>query len=237
MFRSVSRSPLARAGAPARRVEARARRFLGCLRPGGTGATVIALLAAAAPPAASQGASLAARAMGRPDAPLTIYEASDFQCPYCRNFAIETLPALEREYVKTGKVRFVFLNYPVPALHRYALLAAEVAMCAAAQGKFWRLHDLLFQRQPRWATLPDPGPYLRALADSAGAAPAPLARCVANQASEPAVAADVALASRFGARTTPTFIIEGGLVEGAAPIDVFREVLDSIYRAKVGPPH
>src|SRR2546427_3969651 len=89
---------------------------------------------------------LAARSKGRRDAPVTVYEMSDFQCPYCRDFTLNTLPALEREYVQPGKVRFVFINLPLTSTHAHAVAAARVAMCAARQNRFWPVHDLLFKR-------------------------------------------------------------------------------------------
>jgi protein-disulfide isomerase len=110
--------------------------------------------------------------------------------------------------------------------------AAEVAMCAARQGKFWPVHDRLFQRQPQWAAQQDPSPYLLALAESAGVDHARLAACVTRRATRPAIEADAAAAARSGAHSTPTFYIEGWLIDGAAPLAVFRKVLDSIYQSK-----
>jgi protein-disulfide isomerase len=161
---------------------------------------------------------------------------SDFECPYCRDFALETMPALDREYVRPGKVRFTFINLPLTGVHQHAVAAAEVAMCAARQGKFWRVHDKLFQRQSRWSALRDPAPYLLALADSAGVNHSRLAACVTSGATRAAIEADAAAAHRAGAQKTPTFYIEGGLIDGAAPLAVFREVLDSVYRSKTAAP-
>jgi len=180
----------------------------------------------------AQADRVAARTKGRPDAPVVMYEMSDFQCPYCRDFALETMPALEREFIRTGKVRFIFINLPLTRIHRHAVAAAEVAMCAGRQGKFWPVHDRLFQRQSVWEGQQDPGPYFVALADSAGVDHARLAACVARGATRPAIEADVAAAHRSGANITPTFFIEGGLIDGAAPLAVFRAVLDSVYRSK-----
>src|SRR5436190_23369609 len=89
---------------------------------------------APAPPSAPD--PLAARTKGRPDAPVTVYEMSDFQCPYCREFALGTMPLLEREYVQTGKVRFVYINLPLSSVHKNAATAAEVGLCAARQERF-----------------------------------------------------------------------------------------------------
>jgi protein-disulfide isomerase len=175
---------------------------------------------------------LAARAKGRADAPVTVYEMSDFQCPYCREFALGTMPLLEREYIQAGKVRFVYINLPLSSVHRNAASAAEVALCAARQQRFWPMHDLLFRHQDQWAALPSPRAYLLALGDSAGLDRAGLARCVASGATAADVRADAERARRSGATSTPTFYIEGALLEGAAPVTVFRAVLDSIYRSK-----
>ena len=175
---------------------------------------------------------MAARSKGRPGAPITIYEMSDFQCPYCRAFTLETMPQLEREYIATGKVRLVYVNLPLESVHKNARVAAEVAMCAAGQGRFWRMHDLLFHNQEHWAELQAPLPYLRVLADSAGLDRAALTRCLASPATAALGRADAERAHRSGAQSTPTFYIEGGLLEGAAPITAFRAVLDSIYQSK-----
>ena len=187
--------------------------------------------------ASAQANPLEARSKGRADAPVTIYVMSDFQCPFCRDFALNTMPALEREYITPGKVRFTFVNYPLTNIHQHAVQAAEVAMCAALQGKFWQVHDRLFQRQEEWAARQDAGPYLLALADSTGVNHAQLAECVTTHATRSAVEADAAASIRAGARSTPTFYIEGGLIDGAAPIAAFREILDSVYQAKTAAAH
>jgi protein-disulfide isomerase len=180
----------------------------------------------------AQSDPLAARSKGRASAPVTVYEMSDFQCPYCRDFALTTLPTLEREYVASGKVRFVYINMPIPSLHANALVAARVGLCAARQGKFWPMHDLLFRRQEAWGPRKDPEAYLLTLGDTAGLDHARLARCIGAKATAAEVKADSARAAASGATRTPTFYIEGGLLEGAAPVEVFRAVLDSVYRSK-----
>jgi protein-disulfide isomerase len=182
-----------------------------------------------------QSEPLAARTKGRPEAPVTVYEMSDFQCPYCREFALTTLPTLEREYVETGKVRFVYVNLPLTAVHANAAGAARAALCAARQRRFWGMHDVLFRRQDAWAQLSEPRSYFLTLGDSVGLDRSQLARCLAAPDVAREVEADAARARRAGATSTPTFYIEGGLLEGAAPLAVFRTVLDSIYRSKTAP--
>src|SRR5207245_5367665 len=118
------------------------------------------------------------------------------------------------------------------AIMRTGVVVAADAMSSVRKNKFWPVHDLLFQRQERLSGAYQPVPYLLALADSAGADPAQLAQCVTSRATEPEIQADAARAVRAGAHSTPTFYIEGGLLEGAPPVDAFRQVLDSIYRSK-----
>ena len=175
---------------------------------------------------------LASRTKGSPAAPVTVYEMSDFQCPYCRRFALETFPQLERAYVATGKVRWVFVNFPLTSVHPNAVAAAETALCASKQGAFWAVHDLLYQHQDTWAPLKQPGPFLLSLADSARISKPALLACVQAPATQSQVRAEAEGAQRSGAGSTPTFYIEGGLLVGAQPVAVFQQVLDSIYKLK-----
>jgi protein-disulfide isomerase len=179
-------------------------------------------------------APLDSRSKGSAKAPVTVYEMSDFQCPYCKKFALETFPQLERDYVATGKVRWVFINFPLTSVHAHASAAAELAVCAAKQRGFWRVHDLLFQHQETWAPLKEAGPFLVSLADSAGLSKKILLACLETPATLNAVQSDAEGAARSGATSTPTFYIEGGLLEGAQPLAVFRQVLDSVYEEKTG---
>jgi protein-disulfide isomerase len=174
-------------------------------------------------------ALLEARAKGSPAAPITMYEIADFQCPACRTFWRETLPVLEREYIATGRVRLVFINLPLESIHPNALPAHEVAMCAARQGRFWPVHDLLFKHQGSWARAPEPLPILLALADSAGAAQDTLAACIRTGATRGLIQAEALGVQQAGIRSTPSFLVEGALIPGAAPIEAWRPILDSIY--------
>ncbi len=110
--------------------------------------------------------------------------------------------------------------------------AAELALCGARLGKFWRLHDLLFKYQDTWAPLKEPGPFLLSLADSASVPHQAMEACLTTGVARPEIEADVDGARRSGAQSTPTFYIEGGLLVGAQPPDVWKQILDSIYAAK-----
>jgi protein-disulfide isomerase len=194
---------------------------------------VSALLTAAAVQA---GDPLAGRSKGRPDAPVTVYEMADFQCPACRLFAVTILPTLEKEYVETGKVRWVFIHMPLTSIHANAMAAAEVSVCAERQGRFWQTHDLLYQQQDDWAKLSEPRPALVRLAQRAGVDRAKLLACLDSGTARTEVEQDAERAARTGARATPSFYIEGGLLEGAPYTpDPMRRLLDSIYAVRTRP--
>jgi len=179
-------------------------------------------------------APLEMRSKGSPNAPVTVYEMSDFQCPYCRQFATETFPQLEKAYVASGKVRWVFINYPLTSVHQNAAAAAQLGICAGQQKAFWRVHDLLFKYQETWAPLKEAGPFFVSLADSAGLSKPELLSCLQSPETLNSVRADAEGAARSGASSTPTFYIEGGLLEGAQPLPLFRQVLDSVIAVKTG---
>jgi protein-disulfide isomerase len=196
----------------------------------------LAVLAAVAVPVLLQAQELLpARTRGSATAPVTVYEMSDFQCPYCRRFALETFPTLEQEYIQTGKVRWVFINFPLTTLHPNAEPAAEVAMCAAKQNKFWPMHDLLYRNQPTWAPLKAPAEFFLTLADSASLDAKAFQECLSTGATQAVVKSDAESAARSGASSTPSFYIEGGIMPGAQPVAVFRTVLDSIVASKAKP--
>ena len=186
---------------------------------------------AAAPATTAQDDLRAARTRGSPTAPVTIFEMSDFQCPFCAQFVRETMPAIEREYVATGKVKLVFVNFPLP-MHPNAEPAAELAMCAARQERFWAVHDLLFRHQAEWEGLREPATFFLALGDSAGADREQIVACLRSGATRELVRADAEGSARSGATGTPSFYVEGGIMRGMIPIRVFRQVLDSIVRVK-----
>jgi protein-disulfide isomerase len=206
-------------------------------RLGGIGAVVLGLIAIMTPAEAQEAGSaaadpVAARSKGSPSAPVTVYEMSDFQCPFCRKHATETFPALEAEYVRTGRVRWVFVNFPLTSIHPNAAPAAELALCAARAGSFWPVHDLLFLHQATWAKVENPAPFFLSLADSAGVPRSAIAGCLERGEARDEIDSDLQGALRTGARSTPSFYIEGGLLSGAHPPEVFRGILDSILAVR-----
>ena len=152
--------------------------------------------------------------------------ASDFQCPYCKMWHDSSDLTIRREYIDNGKVRLAFVNFPINS-HANAIPAAEHAMCAAAQDKFWQMHDSLFAAQDKWATLPNPASALEQIATSAGVDVNALRACVAAHKMLPLIEADREKASRAGVRATPSFFIGSQLLEGVQPAENLRKALDA----------
>lgn len=182
----------------------------------------------------AQDAMLPARTKGDSSALMTLYEVGDFQCSACRIFFDSTLPQLLDEYVVPGKLRIIFINFPIYQLHPNAPAAHEFALCAASQDRFWPVHDLLYRNQDRWASLDDPSAYFFQLADSARLRADSLAACLASGQMRALLASEAQGAFNAGIRSTPSFVLEGSVIRGAAPIDVWRPILDSVYAAKTG---
>lgn len=149
---------------------------------------------------------------GQPDAPVTVVEYSDFQCPACAAYALRYADEIDRRYVETGQVRFVFHDFPLPN-HANAPRAATAARCAGEQGAFWSMHDLLFVRQQEWAQDANATRRFGAYAGDLGLDRAAFTGCLsANRYAEPLRQA-AAAANRVGIPGTPTFIVAGRQVD------------------------
>jgi protein-disulfide isomerase len=152
--------------------------------------------------------------LGRADAPVTIIEFSDYQCPYCAHFALQTFPDVRRAYVDTGKVRYAARDLPLP-FHAFALPAAVAARCAGEQGKFWEYRDELFRNQAQLGR----APYAE-FAQQLGLDVARFEACRTSGQQEAAVRADAAMARSHGISSTPSFVV-GRLVDGEFKAEKF----------------
>lgn len=185
-----------------------------------------------------------ARIRGDAAAPIWIVEVSDFQCPYCRMWQQETYPQLDREYIATGKVKLAYVHLPIPN-HQHAMATAEASMCAAAQGRFWEMHDRIFATQERWSRLPSVRALLDSMAGAVGVDLEPWRECLDGGAMRPLIQSDYDRAVRSGATSTPTFLIMGdstianggpAMLVGAQPIENFRPVIDEMLARRTVPP-
>ena len=167
-----------------------------------------------------------ARIEGSASAPVWVIEVSDFQCPYCRQFHDDSYGELKRAYVDSGKVRLAYVNFPL-SMHKNAFAASESAMCAAAQSKFWEMHDALFTTQKAWEGLSSPQKMFDSLAVAQGVELTAFQKCVSGHLTKPMIEADIDRASKQGVESTPTFLIGGMMVTGAQPLANFRRAIDS----------
>jgi len=172
------------------------------------------------------------RIRGSADAPVWFIEVSDFQCPFCKQWHDASFAAIDSEYVKTGKVRMAYLNYPLSSIHPNARAAAEAAMCASVQGKFWQLHESLFRTQGQWENQPNPVPTFDSLAVAAGVDAKGWRDCMSTHATARIIDADHDRSRTAGVQSTPTFFIGDRKLEGAYPTDTFRVALDSAIAKK-----
>lgn len=154
------------------------------------------------------------RVLGNPKAPLWVIEASDFQCPFCKQWHDADFQKLVDKYVKTGKVRLAFLNMPL-SMHQHAIPAAEAAMCASVQGKFWPMHEALFASQKDWEVLPDPSATFASLAGKAGVKMSAWQKCVKDHLTLPMIQADHERVVAAHVNSTPTFFVGDKILEGA----------------------
>ena len=157
-------------------------------------------------------------AKGAKDAPITVVEFSDFQCPFCRN-VVATVKEVMRQYPST--VRWAFRDFPIASLHPKAPKAAEAARCAGEQGKFWEYHDVLFDSQAQ-ATTED----FKRFADQLKLDPRSFASCLDSGMQKAAVQSDVEEGARLGITGTPTFFINGRMLVGAQPLETFKKIIE-----------
>ncbi len=180
---------------------------------------------------------------GQPDAPITIREYSDFECPFCVRHFVQTEPALLESYINTGQVRVIFRDFPIESRHPNAPAAHVAALCIAEQGaeQYWAMHDKIFQTQSEWGNATDPGPVFVRLATEIGADVDALNACIAAGEKDALIAAALNEGQVAGVTGTPSFEIawEGGadryLLVGAQPFSEFARNIDALLAGEMPP--
>lgn len=172
------------------------------------------------------------RILGDSGAAVWLVEASDFQCPFCKEWHDASFASIVKDYVNTGKVRVAFLNMPLN-IHPFAKPAAEAAMCASVQNRFWPMHDSLFATQRIWETLQDPASMFDTLANENHVEMTAWRACVKQHLTAALIEADYQRAHTAGVNSTPSFFVGSRILEGANA-DV-RGALDSALAAKKTP--
>ncbi len=166
------------------------------------------------------------RIVGDSNAKVIVLEISDFQCPYCKSFHDSTYKLLRAAYIDNGKTRMAYVNLPLRS-HQNSWPAAEAAMCASAQGKFWAMHDSLFDAQERWAVIAKPDTMFARFAGTLQLDTKQFGSCQSTHATRPLIASDAERSSTAGINGTPAFIIGDSLLSGAYPFPDFKRVIDA----------
>lgn len=178
--------------------------------------------------AAAWVASGGTAALGDADAPVLIVEFSDFQCPYCRWHALQTLPRIVETYVNTGKVRYIFKDFPLPS-HPNAPKAAEAARCAGAQGVYWTMHDRLFRNLNEWSQR-EAEELVDIFVDYTGGLgldEMAFRECLETGQQGEQVRQNQWEGQQAGVQGTPSFLINGQLLSGAHPFDDFQQIIEA----------
>ncbi len=150
-------------------------------------------------------------ATGDADAPVTVIEFSDFECPACAHHATQIVPQLKQNYIESGKVQLVFHDFPL-SYHTRAPIASAASRCAGEQGKFWDMHDALFRNRQQWVE--DSGTTVFSqLADDIGADAAQFDACIESGKHMEKISASAQASAAAGINATPTFVVNGKAVE------------------------
>lgn len=166
------------------------------------------------------------RTLGQPTTTLWLIEAGDFECAVCRTWHTEVFPVIERDYIRTGKIRFAFVNYPV-AQHRFAVVAASAAMCAGAQQKFWPMHDSLYAQQSKWIATNNPAGIFRDIARGINVDMKAWNDCFANDRVAALIQSDHDRLRDAGVHGTPSFFIGVRGLPGDPGLAALRAIIDS----------
>lgn len=171
--------------------------------------------------------------LGKSDAPLTLVEFTDYECPFCKRFYETTFQTLKKNYIETGKLKFISRNMPLP-MHTHALKAAQASICAGEQGKFWEMKDLLFRNQNRLEVEALTG-YAKDISLNAEN----FKTCMADDVRLKAISDEASYINSLGVNGTPSFVlgksvgdsVEGRKIVGAQPLEVFEGAINELLGA------
>ena len=167
--------------------------------------------------------------IGSKDAPVTVIEFSDFECPACKYFWSNVETQFKEELVDTGKVRFVYKHFPLPQ-HKYAFKAAEASECAADQGKFWEYHDKLFENQLECKNATDHKAMVVGFAKDLNLDVNKFESCLNSNKYLSEVENDIEAGKMAKIQGTPTFFINNRTIIGPKPIKAFKEIINEELR-------
>ena len=163
--------------------------------------------------------------IGNKNAPITMIEFSDFQCPFCKRFREQTFDQLKAQYIDTGKVKFVYRDFPLHSIHPMAGKAAEAGECADDQGKFWEYHDKIFEGQSVWAS--SGVSVFKQYAQELGLDSKKFNDCLDSGKYKDEVEKDLGDATSSGGQGTPYFLVGNQPISGAQPFAAFQSAIES----------
>ncbi len=172
--------------------------------------------------------------LGRQEAPVTLVEFSDYQCPFCRHHFLTVFPILKKEYIETGKLRYVFRDFPLDSIHPQAQKAHEAARCAGEQSKYWDMHDTLFENSKDLSLL-----ALKGYATKIGLNGDQFNACLESSKYTAEINREQAEGVQSGVTGTPAFFIgpsgsgeniTGTMVSGAQPLARFKQIIDDLLK-------
>ena len=174
--------------------------------------------------------------MGKVDAPVKILEYADFECPGCAGFATVTEPDVRTRIIEPGLASITYYDFPLP-MHHNTLAASNAAACADEQGKFWPMHDRLFQAQDEWngEATDSPKPFFKRYATEVGVDVAKWESCYDARKYQKRISANLAEGLRRGVNRTPSFIIGNKLYAGMNGYDEMKAIVDSVAKATTTP--
>lgn len=175
------------------------------------------------------------RSIGVADAPVVVTEFSDYQCPACASVEQQVIPALLEQYVDSGKVRFVYREFPLSSIHPNAQKASEAAICAGEQGKYWEMHDRLFGNQAMWGAETDPSGVFKGFAKEIGVDTGVFNQCLDSGEAAVIVRGDLMAGQSLGVNATPYFFINDLPIRGGLPIETLGQVIDYVAAGGASP--
>ncbi len=166
--------------------------------------------------------------LGSADAPVEIMEFADYQCPACEKFEMVEFPYVLERLINTGRVRYVYRDFPLDQPHKWARLAAHAAACANDQGKFWEVHGGIYATQTEWSFSSRAGNQFREIAGKQGLDLDSYDECMGSLRYAGRLQGSLDEGLRMGVNSTPTFVIGGGLYLGVLPYDRIKALVDSL---------
>lgn len=166
--------------------------------------------------------------LGSDSAPVTIVEYADFQCPQCENFDAVQWPSVYEQLVATGKLRWVYRDWPIDNIHSHTRLASHAAACADEQGKFWQMKQKLYNYQASWSFGGGQMGKFKDYAQAAGVNVDQWQACMESAKYAGRIQASFEEGGRLGVNSTPSFLIGGRIYPGVQGSDAIRKYVDSI---------